>query len=155
MRVAIYKCGSSLILNNPNDDDLVYYYNSDYERKEALAKNRERDKDIKFRLVSEATKVFIGCWAYPLMELVEGDEIKKLKDFDLKDHKEEYIALVKKYVEWLPKTDKRWYHILIGVYMLKNGKMKLTKTQLEYVQKTHNEGISDKLYANIIDYLGK
>ena len=57
---AIYKSGSACILPNSNDIDYIHYYDTNDERREALIKNKIRDKDIHFRLFSQAKECFLG-----------------------------------------------------------------------------------------------
>ena len=144
---AIYKTGSSLLLNNYRDIDYIYYYENDYE------KVSDRHKDIHYVPIDKAKRIFLGCYIYSLMEHVWGIDLG-FDTFNLFDHEKEYHALLKKYVGWLKTNDKNWYHVLVGVYMLENRKIELTKEQLANVQKVHDDRcISEKLYTYIIEKL--
>ena len=151
---AIYSTGSSCILPESNDIDLVYYYDTKEERREALIKNKVRDNDIHFRLLSQAKRVFLGCYIYPFSKHIEGEEID-YSDFSIFDEniKAQYIPILKDYAERLDRADKRWYHIFIAVKMYQKGGIKLTKTELKTAQKIHDEGVNCDIYNSIIDYL--
>ena len=151
---AIYKCGSSLILPKPKDQDYVYYVDTAFERKMMLIKNHDHSVDNHYKLFENAKKVFLGCYIYPFMEKVEGEDID-FASFNMfeEETKAKYIALLKKYASWLPKENKWWYHIYIAVKMYDKGKINLTKTELNTAQKIHDNGIDDANYQYIIDYL--
>lgn len=153
---AIYKSGSACILPNSNDIDYIHYYDTNDERREALIKNKIRDKDIHFRLFSQAKRVFLGCYIYPFGEHIEGEEID-YSDFSIfnEEIKSQYIPLLRNYANRLERTDKRWYHIFIAVKMYDKGNIKLTKAELKVAQKIHDDGIDDVNYQYIIDYLEK
>ena len=151
---AIYKTGSSLLLEHSNDNDLVYFFDSNEEAQKAqnfFGKKDSEGADIHYDYVREQ-KVFLGCYIYHFMELVKGKDLH-LADFSIFDHKEEYMALLKRYAEWLPQTSKWWYHILIACYMYKNGSYDLTEAQLSAVQRTHDKGITESKYKFCIDTL--
>jgi len=152
---AKYKSGSSLILPKSNDIDYIYYYDTESERREAVLNNTEHDIDIHFTTLEKAKKVFLGCYIYPFMEHIEGDEID-FASFDMFDEtiKTQYIALLKRYIN-LNHADKEWYHIYIAVKMYDKGKINLTKTELNTAQKIHDNGIDGTNYQYIIDYLEK
>lgn len=151
---AKYVGGSSLFLDNPNDIDYFYYYDTHEERIEGVINNKERVIDIHFVEIANATKIRLDCYTYPFMKLIEGDEIEELKKFSIFKHEDEYKDLLRKYVFKLNKDCKLWYHILIAVYMFENRKMKLTKAQLKNVQKVHDEKcINDELYNYIVEKL--
>lgn len=153
MLLAIYKCGSGLLLDNPRDNDLLYIFETKEQAMDALIKNRDREKDIHFEWLGH-NKIFLGCYAYPLMELLEGEEIDEFKKFSIFDHEEEYKDLLKSYAKKLSLNDKRWYHILVAIYMYENGKSKLNKTQLKKVQKVHDEkGIDQEVKKYIMEKL--
>jgi len=152
MRKAIYKTGSSLLLENYHDIDEVWFFETREEKLEAVKTlPHEKDRDVHCDYI-RPLKVFLACYLYHYMQLIEGEDLH-LDEFSIFDHKDEYIALLKRYVSWLPRDRKKWYHILTAVYLLKKGEYKLTKTQLNNIQNTHDNGISDKLYNYIIDYL--
>lgn len=151
---AIYKTGSQLVFKHSNDKDYVRFYDTREERLLALIKHKRNDEaDVHFALA--VPKIFIGCYIYPFMELVQGEEIEEFKNFSLIDHKDEYIELVRNYVQWLPRENKKWYHIYLGISMLDRGTMELTDEQRENAQSIHDNGINDELYDYIIDYLFK
>lgn len=150
MLIAIYKTGSSLILENYNDIDYIYYFDNNKDRIEALARNHKNGKnDNHFRLISSEPKIILGCYIYPYMELVKGEEILALKDFNLRDHKKEYVELLKKYVPVMQNGDKRWYHILIAYYIFKEDSW---QEHLDEIQTVHDEGISPELKTTILKY---
>ena len=153
MLKATYTTGSSLILKGFNDRDIVLFYETKEERTRALI-NYPRDSgyDVHFDYV-RPLKVFLGCYIYHFMELVEGEDLH-LADFSIFDHKEEYIELLKKYASWLPKENKKWYHILTACYMFKNNSYDLTEAQLKAVQSTHDKGITDAKYKLCLEQLG-
>lgn len=152
MKKAIYKTGSSLLLKNSNDNDFVFFYETKEEARQALIEfKRDYDGCVHFDYV-RPLKVFLGCYIYHFMELIEGEDLH-LADFSIFDHKEEYMTLLKKYAELLPQDSKNWYHILIACYMYKNGSYDLTEAQLSAVQRTHDKGITESKYKFCIDTL--
>ena len=150
---AIYTTGSSLILSKPKDKDVVRFYETKEEKREALIKYRHDDpNDVHFDFVRKP-RVFLGCYIYHFMKLVEGEDLH-LNEFSIFDHKEEYIALLKRYAGWLPKKDKHWYHILTACYMFENESYDLTAKQLEAIQRAHDKGITDAKYDYCLKQLG-
>lgn len=154
---AKYKGGSSVILSNPHDIDYFIYVETKEERREMLIHNHDHSVDNHYRVVGHDPHIFLGCYALPLMELVEGEEIEAIKNFSIFNEavKTEYIKLLKEKSKQFDKSDKRWYHILVAYYMYKNGEMKLTSQQKEVVQKTHDNGITDTMFNKIIDYFNQ
>ena len=152
-RLAIYTTGSSLILKKPNDKDVVYFYPTKEEKIEALRTYRhDSEYDVHFAVAK--TCVFLGCYIYHFMELIEGEDLH-LNEFSIFDHKEEYIALLKKAVNIYNRKSKKWYQILTAVYMFENNSYDLTEEQLKDIQQAHDKGVTKKLYTYIIDYLEK
>lgn len=155
MLKAIYKTGSSLLLDKTNDKDLVYFYETKEEKREALIKYKhDANADVHFDYV-RPLKVFLGCYIYHFMVKVKGTNLH-LDKFDIfnEQTKAEYIELLKNYASWLPKESKKWYHILVACYMYKNGSYDLTEAQLEAVQRTHDKGITDAKYNYCLKQLG-
>lgn len=153
MLKAKYITGSSLLLEKYNDIDQVWFYETKEESREALIKGeRQSDINIHFDYV-RPLKVFLGCYIYHFMKLVEGEDLH-LADFSIFDHKEEYIELLKRYAGWLPKESKRWYHILTACYMFENESYDLTSAQLTAIQRTHDKGITDAKYNYCLKQLG-
>ena len=145
MTKAKYIGGSSLFLKHYNDIDYFYYYASDKSMKKALVENQDHEHDIHFINMKKEPHVFLGCYAYPFMQHVEGEEIEAFKTFSIFDHKKEYVEKLKWYASVLPDSHKKWYHILIACYMFQNGKMELSADQIEQVQQVHDNGISKEL----------
>ena len=152
---AKYKCGSSVILPTPRDIDVVYYYDNEEERRDALLHNHSHDIDNHYCLVEKATLIRMGCYAYPFMELIDGEEIEALKNFNFLEHKAEYAEKMKPYLSGMSKVDKRWYHLVIAYYMFKEEKTTLTKAQLKVAQNAHDKGISDDMYNKVVDYFNQ
>ena len=150
---AVYKGGSSILLNQHNDEDYFYYYETKEERRKALIYNKDHSKDNHYRLWGSEPKVFLGCWAYPFMELVEGEEIEGIKDFSIFDHRLEIKTLLLRHISYFQDSWKQWYHILILCYMFKNGKMELTQAQLTKVQQVHDNGITEYLKTFCLNQL--
>ena len=156
MLKAVYKCGSSTILENAHDVDYVYIYETREERMEAFKKYRRKEGiDPHWDSLDVLPRIFAGCPLYPYLKLVEGEEVEAIKNFNLLDHKEEYISLVRKHLEFLPREHKGWYKLYIGISMLDRGTMELSKEQIENAQKIHDDGLNCELYNYIIDYLEK
>ena len=153
---AIYYCGSSVILPNPRDVDIVYMYDTIEELHEAKRNKKKRDTDFNIHYELTTPRVFLGCYAYPYMRRIEGEDLH-LENFSLLDHKDEYIAKIKEYVKFLQqhREDKKWYHVYLGISILDRGTMELSQEQRENAQKIHDEGINCELYNYIIDYLEK
>lgn len=150
---AKYTTGSQCFLDNPNDRDEVWFYETKEEANEARrTRGLDRTINVHYDYV-RPLKVFLGCYVYHFMELVEGEDLH-LDQFSIFDHKEEYIALLKRYAGWLPKKDKHWYHILTACYMFENESYDLTAKQLEAIQRTHDKGITDAKYDYCLKQLG-
>lgn len=150
---ATYKTGASLILKVSNDVDVVRFYDTEEERREALIHYKHDDpNNVHFDSLEKSPRVFLGCYIYHFMELIEGEDLH-LDEFNIFDHKEEYVALLKKYTEWLPLENKWWYHILTAVYMYANGSYELTDKQLADIQRTHDKGISNAKHKYCIEQL--
>lgn len=154
--ISTYKGGSSVILPNPHDEDYFCYYETEQERKHALITNHDRDKDFHFKLKSHAKTVFIGCYAIPYMELIEGEDLG-LSDFNVHDYEKEYAEKLLGHIELFRNRgleNKRWYHIYLGYCALKNSRdKKFSQTQINKAQKIHDNGISEKDLQVIFDYL--
>ena len=151
---AVYKCGSQLFLSKPHDIDVLMVYDTRKECREAIKMNADRSVDKHYMCMENLDVVFLGCYARPFLELIEGQEIEKLKNFSIFDHEEEYKSLLRGFAHSLSKEHKYWYHIYIAVRMFDKGKMSLTKKEKETAQKIHDKGINEELYAYIIDFLG-
>lgn len=153
---ATYKTGSSLILKGSNDIDVVRFYDTEEERKEALIHYKhDRQNDVHFDSLEKSPRVFLGCFIYHFMELIEGEDLH-LNEFSIFDHKKEYADLLKKqYVYWIPHKSKWWYHILTACYMFKNNSYDLTEAQLKAIQSTHDKGITNAKYNLCIEVLNE
>ena len=155
MLKAIYTTGSSLILKSPSDKDVVRFYETKEECIEAVKKHkRDKNLDEHFSYVGREPMVFLGCYIYPFMELVEGEDLH-LNDFSIFDHKKEYADVLKRFASWLPHDHKWWYHILTACYMFKNNSYDLTEAQLKAIQSTHDNGITNAKYNLCIDVLNE
>ena len=150
-RLAVYKGGSSLLLKKSRDTDLIYFYETCYEAQQERYKyNRIGDIDIHF-LKAIKPRISLWCCLYHFMELIEGENLH-LDKFSIFDHKDEYIECLKVNIT-MPKANKSWYHILTAIYMFENNSYTLTEKQLEDIQQTHDNGISEELYQHIVKYL--
>ena len=153
MLKAKYITGSSLLLENHNDIDQVWFYETKEESREALIKGeRQSDINIHFDYV-RPLKVFLGCYIYHFMKLIEGEDLH-LDEFNIFDHEEEYKELLRRYVSWLPHESKKWYHIITAYYLFKNKSYDLTEAQLKVIQSTHDKGITNAKYNLCIEWLG-
>lgn len=153
MLKARYTTGSSLLLEKHNDIDEVWFYESKEEKNNALAKYRPQEGiDVHFDYV-RPLKVFLGCYSYHYMKLIEGEDLH-LDEFNIFDHEEEYKELLRRYVSWLPLESKKWYHIITAYYLFKNKNYDLTEAQLKVIQSTHDKGITNAKYNLCIEWLG-
>ena len=155
MLLAKYQCGSKAIGLKGNDKDILFVYDNKEEYKIAKRKPRVKDEDWHFALLERCDKIRLGCYAYSKMKLLEGNEVDKLKSFNFLEHFQEWLEMAKRYASNMRKEDKRWYHILAGIYFKENGKMTLTKEQKATLQQVKDDCINDELYKYIIDYLSK
>lgn len=154
--ISTYKCGSGVVLTNPHDEDIMLYYKNREMLKQNLIKNKDHSKDYHYCTVDKATRIFYGAYAYPYMELIEGEDLG-LDKFEICDHEKEYATELLRYCGNITSNEyKGWYHAYLGYCALKNGNgKKFTKDQIEKAQEIHDNGISGKMRANIIDYLQK
>ena len=154
--IAIYKGGSSVILPNPKDEDIFCFYETKQDRLHALIHNHDHSKDYHFRLKSTAKVLFIGCYSYPYLEKISGEDLGFDK-FDIHDCEKEYAKLLLDYINtWKEKglENKHWYHIYLGYYSLKNGRgEKFSESQIKKAQEIHDKGITKTMLKNIFDYL--
>lgn len=142
---SVYRGGSSVILLNSNDSDYFYYYDTNDERKNALINNKDHSVDNHYKLWEKRLNIFLGCYAYPFMEYVSGEEIAEFKTFNICEHKAEYIEIVNGLVGRMKDDDKRWYHIYIACLMFERNKNTITKEQKQKAQKIHDKGITQEL----------
>ena len=151
---AVYITGSWCFLKNARDIDVVYVYDTKEEAKEAL-KNSKKDHRYceHWEGLDEMPRIYLGCYIYPFRKLIRGEDLH-FEQYSIFDFKEEYLALLKKYAEWLPKENKWWYHILTACYMFENGSYELTEKQLEAIQRAHDKGITDAKYNYCLKQLG-
>lgn len=152
---AVYKAGSSCILPKPKDEDYIYYCDNAEERRRLLIENTDHSVDKHFRVWGSEPKVFLGCYIYPFMQLVEGEKIEGIETFSIFDEtiKTQYVELLKETAKRLENKSKKWYHILIACYMFKNEKMELTQEQIKKVQEVHDNGITDYLKKTCLNQL--
>ena len=151
---AIYKTGSSLILPNPRDIDFIYYYDTISERLEALQNYKHDNGDVHFRLVCEATFVYLGCYINHYMQLIDGEPIPELENFSIFDEKikPKYVECLKKHYNFLPNEIKKWYHIVIAYFLYKRGEYELNEEELNIAQSVHDNGITEQLKTEIGEY---
>lgn len=151
---AIYQTGSSLLLKHHNDMDYIFIYDNNKEREYALIHNHDHTVDKHFRVRKNIDRIFLGCYIYPLMKLIEGTPLPELTNFSIFDNaiKSKYVPLLKENYETLKMNDKRWYHIVVAYYMYLNNSTTLTDKQLEVVQNVHDTGISEELKTEIGGY---
>lgn len=144
MLKSIYKGGSAIILLNPKDEDYFYYYENNEECTEALINNKNHKVDNHYIPYKNRLNIFYGCYAYPLMQYISGEEISEFKIFNICEHKKEYKEKIQYHLEHWTKNYKGWYHIYIACMMFKNGKNEITEEQKEIAQQIHDNGITDE-----------
>lgn len=153
MLLAKYECGSSCLgLKNSRDKDILLIYETEEECRWNKINNCDHSVDYHYSYPANQLRIRLGSYANHFIKLIEGEEIKEIKEFNFLEHVEEWKEIANKFVCFLDKQSKKWYQVLAGYYFIKNGKMKLTKTQLEKVQETHDYGISCELYEKLIEY---
>lgn len=155
--IAIYKGGSSLFLENHNDIDFIYVYETNKERLNGVRQcQKTPTKDIHCATLDKMqNQLFLGAYSLPYLVLVSGEDLM-LNNHRIFERQKEYANLLLDYASFLPRESKKWYQVLLGTYCLKNGINKdFTKTQIKNAQKVHDNGINDTLYKYIIDNLSK
>ncbi len=155
MLLAIYQCGSKVLGLKGKDSDYLYIYETKQECDLEKRLNKNHSVDIHFTYLDKCDRTFLGCYAYSKLKLVEGKEIDKIKSYNFLEHWLEWLEIAKKRVSSFGREDKRWYHILVGIYYHENNAIKLTKEQKANVKEAHDNGINDELYKYIIDYFSK
>lgn len=149
---SVYICGSSVILSHYNDVDMIYYYDTKEEVMDALIHNHDHSVNKHFALFDDRFKVFLGCYAYPFMKKVDGEDID-FASFSIFEHKAELKAICELTMEFLRLKDKSWYHILALSYMFENGEMVLNEEQLAKVQEVHDNGIDKNTKKYCVDII--
>lgn len=149
---ATYKIGSQCILPNAHDIDILKIYDTKEEAHDALIYNLDHSVDYHFDYITRIPYIFLGCYIYPYMELISGEEIQGIKDFSIFKHEQEYKQLLRRHVSWMRKDCKWWYHVYIAACMFDNNEMKLTPEQTLIAQEIHDHGITPELeqYINSI-----
>ena len=151
---ATYITGSWCFLKNVRDIDIIYYYDTREEALEALQHNKKDHRyNEHYRGIDQLPRIFLGAYIYPFMKLRSGEDLH-LEQYSIFDFKDEYIAKLKHVAGWLPKDDKKWYHILTACYIFENGSYELTEKQLEAIQRAHDKGITDAKYNYCLKQLG-
>lgn len=149
---AIYSCGSSLILDNPNDTDICLVFD-DVEKKKYGFEHSPHDTGYCLHFATKEYKPFIGCYAVPLMKKLGGEDIDFKFDIFEEETKKEYIAILRNAVKKLKDDSKQWYHVLTAIYMYENGSYILTEEQKANVQEVHDNGITLELKNYCIEKL--
>lgn len=150
---AIYRVGSSLLLENHKDVDYLYIYErqSDLDKaKKILTHKIEADNHCRLKKDVESN-LYIYSYLHHFWEKVKG---RKVEPYSIYDHDKEYANLLLESAKSMV-NQKHWYHIYLGYCALKNGKDKeFTNTQIKKAQKIHDERKIDEEDKKIIfDYL--
>ena len=149
---AKYKTGSTLFFEG-NDIDYVIFCDSKEEREELISRyRRKKDECLHFRLADKPTPIILGCYSNPYCELVEGEEMPELKEFNILEHKEEYKRLANRFINHLKDTDKEWYHIVASYFLFLQNKTKLSKEEIKIMKQVHNNGITPELKKELEEY---
>ena len=105
--------------------------------------------DYKVRLIRGSSPK-CEIWSYQYHYACIGEHYGKNisgYDYNILDHKKDYVdKLIGFYYENHKKTDKLWYHILIGLFILENNSYDLTQEQQHTVQLAHDKQMTDEAY---------
>lgn len=154
--ISVYLGGSSCILPQARDIDLIYIYETQEEAREALIHNKRRDSDCHFAsLEKELGKVCLRNYQYPFMRLVQGKSILEIENYSIFEHEQECVEFIKGYFSWLPLESKWWYHIYFYYEFFKNGNLELTNEILNTAQEIHDNGVSSEMRDIIVDFFNK
>ena len=152
--IAVYQCGSSVILKNYRDIDYIYYFETPEQAKESKAIGIHGEGiNAHYCSIDKIKKCFLGIYAYPFMKKISGLDVDL--SYSIFKNREEYIECLKKHLEILKKypKSKHWYHLLCAYYLYQNNKYEFTEDQLEHIQQVHDNGIDENTRNLIIDYL--
>lgn len=101
----------------------------------------------------------ISYWSYLYRYLITiyKEDNYTLEDIDiLKDnYKSMYIESCRSYISRGVPIYKNWYHLLVGMYILKNKSYDLTKNQINNIRLAHSWSIPEDLKDEIIDFFNK
>lgn len=100
---SIYKTGSQCILFHPHDKDFIIYCDTNEEINQLKNQNKDIERDNHYTTLEKGKQcdIYIGCYIYPFMELIYGEEIKELKNFSIFDHKSEIKAMLLSHLEYI------------------------------------------------------
>lgn len=165
----IYKVGSSLVCNNPNDIDLVLIYDNKEDMLDASNKHHQlisRDEEtingIKYNLLFNNkeyirnTAIYYSYEFGPYLVQLYGDD-DVMKDFNMLTNLElkkdvcmhinnELIAKVQRNYPFGSYITKP-YRLLLTCYILDNNSFELTEEQLLTINQVHdNKSMSDELW---------
>lgn len=150
--VAIYSTGSSLILDDYNDIDIVLYYDTKKEAREALERCPIHPKNYDLHFDSKEEKFFVASYIYYFMRKLAGKDLNFT--YNILEHKQEYKKLLLYTAQKLPKNRKSWYKIAMGTFILTENKYEISEENKKIVEKIHkNRGIDDKTKELLLQLL--
>lgn len=179
---AIYKGGSSVdpVLNNPHDCDYIWFattrrksnlliylrdlgfLKNSSNSKITTCKQGEKEYHLDFSQVRGEPYTQITWFSYldVLMEKVVGEDCCPKTDIITTHRLEFYKCLYEKMIELQNgriKNQKRWYHLLRGIYILINNSYEVTKEQKREINILHQlatgwESIRDKTIDLITNF---
>lgn len=151
---AVYKTGSSVLpyINNANDEDYVFLIDENTTTKQKIELYRHCPMTETW-VCNRRADLYNGVGAYTChyAELIYGKNDHMLYDIfeNVRDYKYKLVLAgynvdFEKY-----KRFKFWYHILTGIYLLKNGKYELTDEQIANVRLCHDKQMTREIYDYI------
>lgn len=153
--VAIYETGSSVILPSHHDTDLLLVFKTKQDMLNGIRyAPHYTGYDLHFAHMNNINKVFVGAYVYPYMVRRCGRSVEF--NYNILENKEEYMNCLSKSFEICDKikTTKKWYHIVIGYYILLNNSYDLTSVQKEMAYLVYkNQEIPEELRTDIFNFL--
>lgn len=154
---AIYYGGSRVdpVINNPHDYDYICFSKKLQSQKlrRTLVHNKlavagsQRNKqsttieDFSQIRIYPYTQITWFSYLDPLMIKVAGEDVCPKTDI-IKEHRQEFIDCLKIKAHALKigkiKNQKRWYHLLRGVYILRNNSYEVTPEQKQEINILHD-----------------
>lgn len=151
---AVYKTGSQILpwINNPNDSDYLFLIDENCSNF-SLADLYKYKPFGETWVCTKKSDLSCGTVSYNcyFCELIYGENAGKVYNIfeNMVDYKWELVRFGLNADYEKTKKYKFWYHILTGIYLLRNGKYELTDEQIANVRLCHDKQMTREIYDYI------